>query len=143
MVVFHIMCMAKGSSGKKVKITNSEDKEIEVDAEIADDFFSRMRGLMGRKSLGNTEGMLFVFEKSEIHSFWMFNTKIPLDAIFCDEYGKVVDIITMGPCKSPIGLNCPNYRPKTPAKYVLEVNAGFASKRKISINSSFLIIAQI
>ena len=39
--------------------------------EIADTDKTRDRGLMGRKSLPDGEGMLFVFEKSAPLSFWM------------------------------------------------------------------------
>ena len=131
-----MISMEKRDSRKRLKVTDSEGKDITVDAEIADSFFSKMKGLMGRRSLGENEGMLFIFERAERHSFWMFNTKIPLDAIFFDEDGKAVDIITMEPCKSPVGFDCPNYRPVAPAKYVLEVNKGFAKKNKLTIGSS-------
>ena len=54
---------------------------------------------------------------------------IALDMIFIDKNKTVVDVTTMQPCRS---LFCESYKSK-PAKYVLEVNAGFAGKYGIRI----------
>jgi len=122
----------------KINLVNSNGEEISIEAELADGFLSRTKGLMGRKNLGEKEGMLFVFDNLAYHSFWMFNTQIPLDAIFFDEKGIVVDIIEMEPCKNALGFGCPNYYPKLPAKYVLEMNKGFAKQAQISVGKSKL-----
>ena len=127
---------AKGER-KKVTLINSEGKRIELDAEIADSLATRARGLMGRSSLPENEGMLFVFDAPGRYGFWMFNTTIPLDAIHVAPDGTVADVISMDPC----GLNvtrCPVYAPKAQAMYVLEVNQGFASKNKIMAGNSTL-----
>lgn len=89
--------------------------------EIADDDRSRHRGLMFREILEDNKGMLFVFDESRRHSFWMKNTLIPLDIIWISEDKKVTDIQTLQPCKTEI---CESYQPETNAKYVLEVGAG-------------------
>jgi uncharacterized membrane protein (UPF0127 family) len=49
----------------------------------------------------------------------MKNTLIPLAGIRLDSELKIVDIILMNPCKTQ---ECPSYKPKSVAKYVLEVN---------------------
>jgi len=43
---------------------------------------------MGRKQLGDSEGMLFIFETEDYHSFWMKNTLIPLSIAFADKDGR-------------------------------------------------------
>ncbi|MDD5172507.1 MAG: DUF192 domain-containing protein [Candidatus ainarchaeum sp.] len=134
-LIFYFI-IAKGPT-KKLTITNPDASSVSVDAEIADNMTTRAKGLMGRKSLGENEGMLFVFDSAGRHSFWMVNTSISLDGIFIDSNGTVVDIIAMEPCGLNI-LNCPRYTPKADAKYVLEVNQGFAEKNKIAIGKSRL-----
>jgi len=123
---------------KKISITNADGSTVSVSVEIANNTATRMKGLMGRKSLGAEEGMLFVFDRPGKHSFWMMNTTIPLDAIFIAENGSVVDIIAMQPCGWNV-TNCPTYAPKTEAKYVLEVNPGFAARNRIVVGKGKLL----
>jgi len=119
---------------KKISITNADGSTVSVSVEIANNTATRMKGLMGRKSLGENEGMLFVFDNPGKYSFWMMNTTIPLDAVFIAENGSVVDIIAMQPCGWNV-TNCPTYVPKAEAKYVLEVNQGFAKRNDVRIGS--------
>ena len=49
-----------------------------IRAEVADNFVTRMQGLMHRPSLGTNDGMLFVFEQAGIQCMWMKNPLIPL-----------------------------------------------------------------
>ena len=100
--------------------------------EIADDPKERERGLMFRKNLEWNNGMLFVFEDSSKFSFWMKNTYVPLDMIFIDKDLRIVDIKeNVQSCLQQV--TCPSYSSKLPAKYVLEVNAGFVNQNKVSI----------
>ena len=103
---------------------------MNVIAEIADESMEKAVGLMNRTSLAPNAGMLFVWDSEAPRSFWMKNTLIPLDIIFIDENKEIVDITTMQPCKN---LFCDSYRSKAPAKYVLEVNAGFAEEHGVKV----------
>lgn len=90
----------------------------------------RSRGLMYRRSLEKDRGMLFVFDNEDRYGFWMKNTRIPLDIIWIDSSGRIVHIARdVPPCKS---RECPSYHPDSPARYVLEVNAGFCREHGIS-----------
>jgi uncharacterized membrane protein (UPF0127 family) len=136
LVVYFIT--AKGER-RKITIINADGSEIALDVELANTSATRAKGLMGRASLGESEGMLFAFDRPAVHSFWMLNTTIPLDAIFIAEDGMVVDIIGMEPC----GLNvtgCRLYKSRAQAQYVLEVNQGFSEKHNIGINKSSLVL---
>lgn len=82
----------------------------------------REEGLMNREKLDKDSGMLFIFEKEEVYSFWMKNTLIPLDIIWISLEKKVVFINKNSlPCKN---VDCFLINPGIKAKYVLEVNAG-------------------
>jgi len=120
---------------KNITITNPDGTKIQVDAEIADNPFKMMKGLMGRKALDGDAGMLFIFPSEDIQPFWMLNTTIALDAIFIKSDGTIAEIIQMEPC----GLNitkCRIYTPKETARYVLEVNKGFSDRHGLVIGKS-------
>lgn len=99
-------------------------------AEVADTLQARIRGLMFRKSLSEDEGMLFVFEESARHSFWMKNMSFPLDIIWISADKTVVDIArNVTPCVE----DCPALVPRLPSRYVLEVSAGFATRHRVEV----------
>lgn len=114
--------------GKEVKVTSS-GKDININVEVADTPEKRALGLMYRDHLEPDEGMLFVYDSEQSVSFWMKNTLIPLDLIFVDGNGSIADIKKdFQPCRTEI---CESYKPKAKARYVLEVNSGFAAENGI------------
>lgn len=96
-----------------------------VKAEVAATFESRMKGLMHREKLGRNDGMLFVFDQVGYHAMWMKNTLIPLSVAFLDEDGKILNIAEMQPHSET------QHMAAGPARYALEMNAGWFSERKI------------
>ena len=86
----------------------------------------QMRGLMFRESLAEDHGMLFIFPGEAPRSFWMKNTRIPLDIFYFDEELKLVSVAhNARPCVAP---PCVGYPSAGPARYVLELNAGAAAR---------------
>jgi len=120
-----------------IVLTNSQNQDFYINAELADTSLKRTKGLMNRTSLDSDAGMLFTFSDEATRSFWMKNTLIPLDIIFISEAGQIVDIKhNFEPCKT---INCPAYTSKLPAKYVLEVNSGYAKQNNINIGDKITI----
>ncbi len=104
---------------------NPDGSESRFTVEIADDDDEQSAGLMFRLSMGDSHGMLFVFDRTRRLSFWMKNTPMPLDLIFVGQDGKVIDIFKGKPYSlSSIG-------PVQPARFVLEVKSGIAAKNGI------------
>jgi len=90
-----------------------------IDIEIADDDYQIQTGLMYRKSMLNSQGMLFTFTEEAPRSFYMKNTEFALDIIFIDSKNKVVSIQ-----KNAKPLDESSLPSEGPAQYVLEINAG-------------------
>lgn len=66
-------------------------------AQLAVSDTEKMRGLMFRDSLGENDGMIFVYETPSQASFWMKNTKIPLDIGFFDKNGVLTEVKKLYP----------------------------------------------
>jgi uncharacterized protein len=94
------------------------------------------KGLMFREQLGEDAGMLFIFEKEEVRSFWMRNTLIPLDMIFVDSGLKVVSVHDFAKPKDDTGISS-----RLPAKYVIEVNGGKAAACRIKAGTKVKFIS--
>jgi uncharacterized membrane protein (UPF0127 family) len=127
---------------KLPSITVFVTSTVKIEAELAYTDANRSRGLMFRESMPADAGMLFLFPELDVHSFWMKNTLIPLDILWLNERKEVVYLITAQPCKKD---PCDPIIPLQKARFVLEVNAGFAKKNKIDIGSQmeFTIPAEI
>jgi len=107
-----------------------KDKCLRVELAVTEK--AREHGLMGRHFLKEDRGMLFVFPQENFWPFWMKNTTIPLDIIWIDKSGKVVDMVE--DARPPIEGETPvTFVPALRAKFVLEANAGFADKNHIRI----------
>ena len=120
-------------AGSEMKRTTIKIGGVELDAEIVDNDLMRAKGLMFRSELAANEGMLFVFNKSGYHSIWMMNMRFSIDIIWLNESKHVV---TIKRDAQPCTLSCESFRPSEPARYVLEVNSGFASKHAIKNGSA-------
>lgn len=95
------------------------------------------QGLMFRRYLKPRHGMRFIFPSARFQSFWMKNTKLPLDMLFI-HHGRVVDIIQRAvPCtKNP----CPVYTSRQPAEWVIELEGGTAAKYSLQLGDSVRLL---
>lgn len=99
--------------------------------EIADDVRERAQGLMHVEEMARFAGMLFIYERPQRVNFWMENTLIPLDMIFADQSGQVVNVhsnaIPLDRTPIPGGSD--------EVVYVLEINGGMAEDLGIAAGS--------
>lgn len=109
----------KKEGSLSIKKADSDSIVKTLDIEIADNEYETQTGLMYRTSMENNQGMLFIFPDSQPRSFYMKNTKIPLDIIYIDEDKAIVSFQ-----KNAQPLNEASLPSNAPAKYVLEINAG-------------------
>ncbi|MBA5867657.1 MAG: DUF192 domain-containing protein [Nitrospira sp. CR1.3] len=108
---------------------------IVIFAEIADTPKKRAEGLMFRDHLPKDRGMLFTFGQAQPWTFWMKNTKIPLDIIWMNDKKQVIYIAHKVPICTRTDDSCPQYQPNDPALYVLELGSGEAERLKIEKGS--------
>lgn len=109
-----------------------------IDVTVANNDELRSKGLGGVTTLPENQGMLFVFSTTNIlPSFWMKDMRIPIDFIWIKN-NKVSEII---PNAQPPVAGTPDnqlqiYKPVNAIDYVLEVNAGWASRNNIVVGDN-------
>ena len=104
--------------------------------EIADTPEKRIKGLSGRESLDEDAGLLFVYGEPGIYRIWMKDMNFPIDVIWFDQDYLVADMSrNIQPDSFP-----KIFKPLKPAKYILEVNAGFADKNGIKIGDDLTLL---
>jgi uncharacterized membrane protein (UPF0127 family) len=100
-----------------------------IDTQLATTEQQRATGLMFRKDMPQTEGMLFIFEQASHQCFWMKNTLLPLTAAFVANDGTIVNLADMKP--QTTDSHCSSQ----PVRFVLEMNQGWFAKKGIKAGS--------
>jgi uncharacterized membrane protein (UPF0127 family) len=90
--------------------------------EIADRTDTRAYGLMRRDSMPSDHGMLFVFGDEAPRSFWMKDTRIPLDIVYVDAGARVVSV------KQMKAFDLGSTPSDGAAQYAIELNDGAAKE---------------
>lgn len=109
-----------------ISFITADNRSLFIDVELARSEDEQALGLMFREKMEMNQGMLFIFPKQEIRSFWMKNTIISLDMLFVTEDLKIVTIH-----KGTIPFAEKSYTSSEPVKYVIEVNAGYCDQNNI------------
>ena len=107
-------------------------RNIRIPVVVVDTEPLRTQGLSGREILPPDSGMLFIMDTIAKHGIWMKDMHFSIDIIWTDDSGRVVTIV---PNAAPESY--PNiFYADAPARYVLEVNAGFAAEHGISVGDT-------
>ena len=96
-----------------------------IDTQVAATPKQREIGLMHRRQMPQSEGMLFVFERPAEQCFWMKNTLLPLTAAFVADDGTIVNLTDMQPQSTE------SHCSQKPVRYVLEMNQSWFQKKGI------------
>lgn len=135
---FLIQCDQKKGSNSDSDQNNTQGRALELESEVsfldsdnqpfktikvavADDAKERSQGLMDVYSMAEDEGMIFIFEKEELQSFWMANTPLTLDIMYVNADSTIVRIHQNTEPFSQTSLPS-----EAPAQYVIETNGGFS-----------------
>lgn len=119
---FMVLAACSGGQGEldtvEITITTSQGPRTLV-VEHADEGHEHETGLMGRKTIGRHDGMLFTSPSEGVPAFWMKDTLIPLDMIFIRADGTIADIAAD---RQPGDLT--EVSPDEPVRAVLELEGG-------------------
>jgi uncharacterized membrane protein (UPF0127 family) len=125
---------AENSSNRELEFTadirflRTDQSEIsKIKAAVADTDELRSAGLMDVHSLPENSGMIFLFENNRARSFWMANTPLSLDILFVNSDMEIVRIH-----RDTTPYSQESIESERPAKYVIEVNAGYTLQHDIT-----------
>lgn len=105
---------------------DTRQKLAKIDVEVAINPPERQQGLMYRSKMDEDKGMLFIFERDDMQSFWMKNTIIPLDIMFIDSKGVINTIH-----KNTVPFSERSLPSKSRSQFVVEVNGGYSDRHGI------------
>lgn len=127
-------------SAARVRLVAGADT-THLRVELASSAQQHTMGLMDRRHLADSAGMLFLYATDQPANagFWMFRTLIPLDIAFIDSLGAIRAIVHMTPCTATLAAGCPSYSPEVPYRAALEVNAGYFAEHKLTIGSRVIL----
>jgi uncharacterized membrane protein (UPF0127 family) len=121
-----LLASCRSEARDQVILEPKGGEAIPVAVELATTPDARQLGLMYRDALAAGDGMLFVFPDVAPRSFWMQNTKIPLDILFIADDGRIVNIQERTTPFSTKGLPS-----SEPVRFVLEVPGGFTDEHGV------------
>lgn len=143
---FVLILLFAGKKGTKIsQITDfaetvTEQAILNVDgkhlvAQVAKTPKEREQGLSNTHFLNSSNGMLFVFDEVEEHGIWMKDMNVSIDIIWIDENNQIVDMEeNVSPDTYPT-----IFTPDAPAKFVLEVIAGWAKENEVEIGDTVIV----
>jgi len=127
LVCFEAVAWAGETTFEQTELTVKTAKgDVSLIVELAENPKQRARGLMYRQSLPQGNGMLFDFKKPIAVKMWMKNTYIPLDMVFIDELGKIINI-----ARNTVPHSTKIISSAAPALAVLEIGGGQAARLNI------------
>ncbi len=105
--------------------------------EVAATEAQRRKGMMGRPSVGPDEAMLFVFLREDNLAFWMKDTLVDLDLAYLGADGTILQIEHMA------ARNTDGVFSRAPARYALEVPAGWFAAHGIAVGARVTIPPEV
>lgn len=108
---------------KNITIKNCDGNNIGVECEYAKTTNEKMTGVLGMNSMCDNCGVLF--DEISPTYYHMNGVKFPLDMIFCNDKGTILDIINAQP-------DGDNVYPPSGSHFNIEVNGGFCDKNNIN-----------
>ena len=144
MVTLCVLFAVQGCVNVEITLPWLEDRlpVVEIDGvgfevEVADDEWSRMKGLSERPHLSPATGMLFIPDRGYLGAFWMKGMRFPLDFVWIGRDCEVVDFAVNVPIppESATDEDLRQYRSIKPAAYALEVNAGDVERFNIEVGN--------
>ena len=95
--------------------------------EVAETPAQMEQGLMFRRTMAADAGMLFDYKTPTVATMWMRNTFIPLDMLFVDAQGRIVNVH-----QRAVPQSLDTIAATAPVRAVIELNGGTAARLGIA-----------
>jgi uncharacterized membrane protein (UPF0127 family) len=119
----------------KNQIPSVAIRDVGINVTVAKTEADLVHGLSGKKSLGERDGLLMIFNTPDFHEIWMKDMLFPIDIIWIDDTLTIVDITeSVTPDSYP-----KIFEPRIPARMALEVNARFAAIYHLKVGDAVLM----
>ena len=123
--------LAQTSADKQCSSIYIEKENLCVELAISQR--EKSKGLMYRKDLSDSDGMLFIWKNADKRCMWMKNTYIPLDLGFFREDMTLIEVKSLSP------RSLTSVCSSEPAKYAIELPKGWFSSNNIKNNSKLAL----
>ncbi len=124
---------AKKLQTQTLTLKKNDGGAVQITAEMARTEDERNNGYMRRKNIPDGTGMLFLFDRDQMLSFWMKNTPTPLSIAFIDSQGRIRDIFDMTP------YSLANVNSTVNVRYALEVPQGWFARAGIKTGDMLVL----
>ena len=126
-------CASGRFQSAQLRIERGALQPLVMSVELARSEEEHKQGLMYRKSLAEGKGMLFIFDRDQVLSFWMKNTNIPLSIAFISSEGRIIEIKDM----QPHDLN--TVSSSRSVRYALEVPQGWFNRANVNPGDTLVL----
>ena len=127
--IFTASCANNKLETYNATITRTDNTTISLKTEIAKTSEERARGFMEREKIPNGTGMIFIFDRDQILSFWMKDTPSPLSIAYIDSKGIIKEIHDMK------AFSLASVSSSVSCRYALEVPKNWFKNNNISVGS--------
>ena len=133
-LIFSLPVYSEVLFDKPLKLSDQNQNKYDFFISVADNDKKRMKGLMHIKKMRDNQGMLFVWKDEKMRFFWMKNTYIPLDILFFNSKGELINFVENAKPFSELIISS-----EKPSKFVLEINGDLINNLKFNLNSGLKI----
>ncbi len=148
-----VLLVAAGAIGQDDKEADAQKKipkeavvigEETFKLEVAANEKSRAKGLMNREKIDEHGGMIFVYKRAQVRSFWMKNCLVDIDLLYLDGGGRIVSMHKMKK-EPPRGENetstayerrLKRYHSRRAAQFIIELKAGWIDRLKPKVGET-------
>ncbi|HEX9436011.1 MAG TPA: DUF192 domain-containing protein [Candidatus Limnocylindria bacterium] len=132
-----VACAPPGPPAPPYLAIDSAEATRFVRVEIAETDATRERGLMGRTTLDEDAGMLFIWSEDSSSAFWMKDTPLRLTVAFISADGRILRTLDMEPCTAD---PCPVYDPRETYRMALEVRQGALDRTGVRVGDRVRLV---
>ena len=131
--LFFLLLLSPVLASSDKQCSSISIEKVNLCVELAISQREKSKGLMYRKDLSNSDGMLFIWKNAGKRCMWMKNTYISLDLGFFREDMTLIEVKNLFP--RSLDSICSS----EPAKYALELPEGWFSSHNIKNNSKLVL----